>query len=41
MKIFRVDAFAARTGAVRCRLAEGQVVLCGKAVTVMRGEVLV
>ena len=32
---------SARTGVVRCRLAEGQVMLCGKAVTVMQGEVLV
>jgi PhzF family phenazine biosynthesis protein len=27
-----------RTGVVRCRLAEGQVMLCGKAITVMQGE---
>lgn len=30
-----------RTGVVRCRLAEGQVMLSGKAITVMRGDVLV
>ena len=32
---------SSRTGVIRCRLNENRVILCGKAITIMRGEVLV
>ena len=31
---------SARTGVVRCRLNKDRVMLCGKAITIMRGEVI-
>ena len=30
-----------RTGVIRCRLSQDKVLLCGKAITVFRGELLV